>query len=987
MRWRKSLTLFVAAVLPALACDVQQPQTPQADVRDGFINFETIPTRAVAISDDGARLFALNVPDGRLSIFDVTPTGPALRAEVPVGMDPVALAIRNENEVWVVNHLSDSVSIVDVGAQPPRVSRTLLVGDEPRDIVFAGPGRSRAFISAARRGQNHPDDTVNETQVPGVGRADVWVFDSNDLGPSLGGVPLTIVTLFADKPGALAATPDGSQVYVSIFTSGNGSTVIGDSAICGPTGPAGTGQFSDQEDGPCALENGATAPGGVPAPNRGLADGTRNPRTGIIATLDRSTGAWLDVLGRDHSAAVPFEFPDNDVFRIDADANPPVEIGVYQAVSTLNFNLAFHPTNGRAYLATIDAINRNRFLSAPGGVGGSPPLGPNPQGPGALTADPITGETLRGHLYESKIAILEPNGDFRTRHLNKHIDYEAFPTPPGTLERSVANPQGVVFSEDGETLFVAALGSNQIVPFSRVELENDTFEPDASTHIQLMGDGGPSDMVLDPSDANRMFVYKRFDNAIAVVDIAARREIGSVPLFNPEPDAVRVGRKFFYDATRTSDNGEANCNVCHPAADKDDLAWNIAIPFLPSQPNPNTFVAGLTLGINGGMPTVEFNPLKGPMTVLTLRGIKDSGPLLWRGDMTNAVDPLDERTNFLTFGIAFDALNGRTGGIPEADLQVFANWAMTLVPPPNPHRPLDNSLTPSQEAGRGIFTNQGTGATGPTDVIFQCNSCHALNRGLGQFGAGGQMSLEGETQFFKVPQLRTVYDKVGMFGHTFGDNGDARNLGGPRVDVGPQIRTTGTLHDGSAAGADEFLTAGVFQLTADELRQVVDFTYAFESNVAPIVGQQVTLRPESGPDVAARIELMEQRAGVRFIMSGPVEATECDLVVKGVIGGQPRGFLFDPSSETYLADTGESIPSGALKDLANVDGQALTFTCVYPGGGVRVGIDRDLDGILDGGAPAPAGGGPVQPPVGGAPGGTGNPLLDFLGNLFAGLFG
>ena len=56
----------------------------------------------------------------------------------------------------MVNHLSDSVSIVDVAAAPPRVVRTLLVGDEPRDIVFAGPGGNRAFITTARRGQNLP---------------------------------------------------------------------------------------------------------------------------------------------------------------------------------------------------------------------------------------------------------------------------------------------------------------------------------------------------------------------------------------------------------------------------------------------------------------------------------------------------------------------------------------------------------------------------------------------------------------------------------------------------------------------------------------------------------------------------------------------------------------------------------------------------------------------------------------------------------------
>jgi YVTN family beta-propeller protein len=52
-------------------------------------------------------------------------------ASVPVGIEPVAVAARDDGQVWVVNHLSDSVSIVDVASSPPRVVRTLLVGEEP----------------------------------------------------------------------------------------------------------------------------------------------------------------------------------------------------------------------------------------------------------------------------------------------------------------------------------------------------------------------------------------------------------------------------------------------------------------------------------------------------------------------------------------------------------------------------------------------------------------------------------------------------------------------------------------------------------------------------------------------------------------------------------------------------------------------------------------------------------------------------------------
>ncbi len=116
--------------------------------------FESDPVRPMAMSADGKTLYAANTPDGRLEIFELKSNGMTLTASVPVGLEPVAVAVRG-TQVWVVNHLSDSVSIVDVSGTP-RLVRTLQVGDEPRDIVFAGPGNKWAFIATAHRGQNSP---------------------------------------------------------------------------------------------------------------------------------------------------------------------------------------------------------------------------------------------------------------------------------------------------------------------------------------------------------------------------------------------------------------------------------------------------------------------------------------------------------------------------------------------------------------------------------------------------------------------------------------------------------------------------------------------------------------------------------------------------------------------------------------------------------------------------------------------------------------
>src|SRR5262249_54321784 len=187
-----------------------------------FTNFETGHVRPFAISPGGELLFAVNTPDARLTVYALTATGAELATEVPVGLEPVAVASRvngaGRTEAWVVNQLSDSVSIVEIDPGDlthSHVTHTLLVSDEPRDIVFAGSGGTRAFITAAHRGQNRPGDPQLTTQ--GVGRADVWAFDATDPGAP----PLAIIQLFGDTPRALAASPDGAIVYAAVFHSGN----------------------------------------------------------------------------------------------------------------------------------------------------------------------------------------------------------------------------------------------------------------------------------------------------------------------------------------------------------------------------------------------------------------------------------------------------------------------------------------------------------------------------------------------------------------------------------------------------------------------------------------------------------------------------------------------------------------------------------------------------------------------------------------------
>ena len=124
----------------ALACTV--PLYAQ------YVNFESHQTRPICLSPDGTRLFAVNTPDARLSVFDISnPANPApvLIREIPVGIEPVSVNALSNDEAWVVNEVSDSVSVVSVSSGT--VTDTIQCKDEPSDVAFAA---GRAWVTCSR---------------------------------------------------------------------------------------------------------------------------------------------------------------------------------------------------------------------------------------------------------------------------------------------------------------------------------------------------------------------------------------------------------------------------------------------------------------------------------------------------------------------------------------------------------------------------------------------------------------------------------------------------------------------------------------------------------------------------------------------------------------------------------------------------------------------------------------------------------------------
>ncbi len=122
-----------------------------------------------------------------------------------------------------------------------------------------------------------------------------------------------------------------------------------------------------------------------------------------------------------------------------------------------------------------------------------------------------------------------------------------------------------------------------------------------------------------------------------------------------------------------------------------------------------------------------------------------------------------------------------------------------------------------------------------------------------------------------------------------------------------------------------------------------------DSDLPPIVGQQITLAGTPSQAVLDRITLLLQRAGASYARPDIANATECDAIVKGIVDGRPRGYLYNPTTKTFVTDiAGEPAKTQAQMLALATPGQELTLTCVPPGSGRRMGIDRDGDGVLDG---------------------------------------
>ncbi len=280
-----------------------------------FVNWESPHVHPLDLTPNGSKLLAVNTADNRLEIYNVTAGGLVPAGAVPVGLDPVSVRARTNTEAWVVNHVSDSVSIVNLTTL--NVVQTIHPGDEPADVVFAGTP-PRAFVSVSQENR-------------------VVVYDPADLS-----APLASLLIEGEDPRELAT--DGDTVYAAIFESGNLTTVLFEGVVSNPS-------LNPYPGDPNPPPNSGTV--FDPPFNETLPP---PPTVGLILKKD-ALGVWRDDNGADWSAAVTWDLHDHDVAIIDAGT-----LAVTYATGTMNLNMSLSVRpDGEVIVVGTDAINHVRF--------------------------------------------------------------------------------------------------------------------------------------------------------------------------------------------------------------------------------------------------------------------------------------------------------------------------------------------------------------------------------------------------------------------------------------------------------------------------------------------------------------------------------------------------------------------------------------------------------------------------------------------------
>lgn len=837
-----------------------------------FVNFESAHVHPLDMTPDGTKLLAVNTAANTLEVFAITAEAPVHQASIPVGFDPVSVRVRNNQEAWVANVISDNVSIIDLDQEV--VVRTLQTENEPSDIVFAG-NPLKAFVSCAER-------------------ESILVFDLDDLDED----PNEIL-LIGEQPRAMAVSPDGNTVYTAFFESGNQTTVISGNDFIANGGleapPAGATIVSNDIRNP----NGPYG-GNVPVPNNGTGfQPAMNPNlppkedTQSLVVKKDAQGRWMDDNGGDWTNIVSggvgervagWDMKDRDVAVLNANT---LSLSYQNSLGNILMAMAVNPTSGKVSVVGTDALNHIRFV-------------PN----------------IRGIFMRVNLSQFSPgNANNTITDLNGHLDYSSHTVPASERQKSLGDPRGIAWTDDGSFAYVTGMGSNNVVILDQ-------------NGNRVMGQPievgeGPTGILINQG-GDQVYVLNKFEGSISTISYSEDRELYRTAFFDPTPTAIKTGRKHLYNTHLGSGNGTISCASCHVDGKWDRLAWDLGDP------------SGEMESVEG----IDFHPLKGLKTTQSLIDIigKGEGLLHWRGD----------RTSLAEFAGAFEGLQGLDAPLDSVSMQEFEDLLLTTFYPPNPYR--ETTINRPRNLNgliRGPGTSfqsflmadlQGTDAIGTWHEA--CGGCHVNHTGRGVSGSSfGPVNYGGNENM--SADLRPFYKKLGFYYNSTESTAGFGFMSDGVVDTeffkGGQSRD-GYFFDfhaillGFAGGGPTYSNLGFTAFPHE----------AQDSHFA--IGEQALLSDDTGTadSIAALLSLVNSPV----TMTGMQQADTLGLIVKGMFQGEKRGFYYLGNNIYQSDSSGQTVSHADLINDAQNAGP-LVWTIVHKQVAKRLGVDRNSNGILD----------------------------------------
>lgn len=481
-----------------------------------FINYETAHCHPIDITPDGTKLLAVNTANYSLEVFDLTQSSLQQIATIPVGVDPVTVRARTNTEAWVVNSISDNISIVDLSTN--LVTKTIEVANEPWDVVFAGTPE-KAYVSSAEPSILSIYNMVN-----------------------LNAAPITHKVIGEDLR-ALAVSNDGQTIYGAFFESGNQSTVV--------NGDLGSETNNFAPDISSEVHLGPYGNVKVP-PNNG---NNFNPPLGSAGMPDHAkslpvkknaNGRWMDDNGGDWTNVISggdgirvngWDLPDRDIVVFDIGTNT---VNYHHHMGNMLMAMDVHPTNNEIFVVGTDGINEVRFEPV------------------------LNGKFLRVNV--SKFAV---GASSQTTDLNPHLDYQTSSAPVTERLKSLGDPRGIKWLSDGSKAYVTGMGSNNVITIDANGNRLNTLPIEVGE--------GPTGIALNES-TNKAYILNKFEGSISVIDVQSDCEVERLAYYDPTPTVIKNGRKFLYDTHFSSGTGHVACASCHIDAKYDRLAWDLGNP-------------------------------------------------------------------------------------------------------------------------------------------------------------------------------------------------------------------------------------------------------------------------------------------------------------------------------------------------------------------------------------------------------------------------